>query len=50
MEIEAGNELFCYSFKAEPTPKHGFIDLDETTPGLGISVDEAELTKVKVTE
>jgi L-alanine-DL-glutamate epimerase-like enolase superfamily enzyme len=45
-----GNELFWYIFKGEPMPKDGFIDLDENTPGLGLSVDEAALGKFTVTE
>jgi L-alanine-DL-glutamate epimerase-like enolase superfamily enzyme len=31
-------------------PKDGFIDLDEDTPGLGVTVNEAALKKFKVTE
>ena len=31
-------------------PKDGLIDLDENTPGLGLSVDEAALGKFTVTE
>jgi hypothetical protein len=30
--------------------KDGFIDLDENTPGLGLTVDEAALKKFTVTE
>ena len=50
VDVEVGNELFWYIFKGEPKPKDGFIDLDEDTPGLGISVDEAALKKFVVTE
>ncbi len=50
VDVEVGNELFWYFFKGEPTPKDGFIDLDENIPGLGITVDEAALKKFKVTE
>ena len=46
--MEVGNELFWHIFKGEPTPKDGFIDLDENTPGLGITVDEAALKKIEV--
>lgn len=48
--MEVGNELFCYIFKGEPMPKDGFIDLDENTPGLGLTVDEPALKKFQVTE
>src|SRR6266550_1208626 len=47
VEVEAGNELFWYLFKGEPTPKDGFIDLDENVPGLGLTVDEKALKKFK---
>jgi L-lyxonate dehydratase len=50
VDVEVGNELFWYIFKGEPTPKDGFIDLDENTPGLGLTVDEAALGKFSVTE
>src|SRR5262245_14671868 len=50
VDVEVGNELFWYIFKGEPTPKEGFIDLDEETPGLGLTVDEAALKKFTVTE
>src|SRR6202046_1174023 len=47
---EVGNDLFWYIFKGEPMPKDGFIDLDENTPGLGLTVDEAALKKFHITE
>ena len=50
MDVEVGNELFRYIFKGESMPKDGFIDLDETPPGLGLTVDEPALKKLKVTE
>lgn len=50
VDVEVGNELFWYIFKGEPTPKEGFIDLDENTPGLGLSVDEEALKKFEITE
>ncbi len=49
VEVEVGNELFWYIFKGEPVAKGGFIDLDEDTPGLGLTVDEKALKKFKVT-
>ncbi|HTE44169.1 MAG TPA: L-rhamnonate dehydratase [Gemmatimonadaceae bacterium] len=49
VDVEVGNELFWYIFKGEPMPKDGFIDLDENTPGLGLSVDEGALEKFTVT-
>jgi L-rhamnonate dehydratase len=50
VDVEVGNELFWYIFKGEPVPNDGFIDLDENTPGLGLTVDEAALGKFSVTE
>jgi L-alanine-DL-glutamate epimerase-like enolase superfamily enzyme len=50
VDVEVGNELFWYIFKGEPMAKGGLIDLDEATPGLGLTVDEAALKKFKVTE
>jgi L-alanine-DL-glutamate epimerase-like enolase superfamily enzyme len=50
VDVEVGNELFWYIFNGEPTPKDGFIDLDENTPGLGLSVNERALSQFSVTE
>jgi L-rhamnonate dehydratase len=50
VDVEVGNELFWYIFKGEPTPKNGFIDLDENMPGLGLTVDEGALRKFHITE
>jgi L-alanine-DL-glutamate epimerase-like enolase superfamily enzyme len=50
VDVEVGNELFWYIFKGEPTPKDGFIDLDDNTPGLGLTVDEKALGKFTVIE
>ncbi len=50
VDVEVGNELFWYIFKGEPVAKDGFIDLDEATPGLGLTIDEKALKKFTVTE
>jgi len=50
VDVEVGNELFWYIFKGEPMAKDGYIDLDEHTPGLGLSVDEKALRQFTVTE
>ncbi len=47
VDVEVGNELFWYCFNGEPTPKNGFIDLDENTPGLGLTVNEEKLKKFR---
>jgi L-alanine-DL-glutamate epimerase-like enolase superfamily enzyme len=48
VDVEVGNELFWYIFKGEPMAKDGFIDLDEKTPGLGLTIDEQALKKFEV--
>jgi L-alanine-DL-glutamate epimerase-like enolase superfamily enzyme len=50
VDVEVGNELFWYIFKGEPTPRDGFIDLDDDTPGLGLTIDEKALGKFTVIE
>ena len=37
-DVEVGNELFYYIFKGDPSPKDGYINLDDYTPGLGLSL------------
>jgi hypothetical protein len=43
VDVEVGDELFWCIFKGEPTPKEGHIELDETRPSLGLTVDEEAL-------
>jgi L-rhamnonate dehydratase len=50
VDVEVGNELFWYVFQGEPRAKDGFIDLDENTPGLGLTVNEAGLVQFEVIE
>lgn len=50
VEVEVGNELFWYIFQGEPVAQNGCVDLDENTPGLGLTVDEAALQKFHVIE
>lgn len=50
VDVEVGNELFWYIFEGEPQAKNGFIDLDENTPGLGLTVNEKALEKFDVIE
>lgn len=50
VDVEVGNELFWYIFNGEPKAKDGFIDLDESVPGLGLTINEAALDKFEVTE
>ncbi len=50
VDVEVGNELFWYIFNGEPKAKDGFIDLDESVPGLGLTINEAALEKFEITE
>src|SRR3984885_995016 len=43
VDVEVGNELFWYIFQGEPKAKDGFINLDENTPGLGLTINETAL-------
>tara|TARA_B100000965_G_scaffold264347_1_gene223203 strand:+ start:11 stop:652 length:642 start_codon:yes stop_codon:yes gene_type:complete len=47
-QVEIGNELFYYLFKGEPEPNNGFINLDDKTPGLGISINEKYKSDFKI--
>ena len=50
VDVEVGNELFWYIFNGEPKAKDGFIDLDESVPGLGLTINESALEKFEVIE
>jgi L-alanine-DL-glutamate epimerase-like enolase superfamily enzyme len=50
VDVEVGNELFWYIFDGEAVPVDGYIDLDENTPGLGLTVNEESLKRFKTTE
>ena len=45
VEVEVGNELFWYIFDGEPKAKNGFIDLDESISGLGLTINEKALSE-----
>jgi L-alanine-DL-glutamate epimerase-like enolase superfamily enzyme len=50
VDVEVGNELFWYIFDGEPRAQDGSIDLDEKTPGLGLTINESKLAEFEVTE
>jgi L-rhamnonate dehydratase len=50
VDVEVGNELFWYIFDGEAVPANGFIDLDDNTPGLGLTVNEDSLRRFKIIE
>jgi len=50
VDVEVGNEFFWYIFEGEPKAKGGFVDLDESIPGLGLTVNEKALERFEVIE
>ncbi len=50
VDVEVGNELFWYLFDGEPRAKDGFVDLDESVPGLGLRINETTLKQCEVIE
>jgi L-rhamnonate dehydratase len=50
VDVEVGNELFWYIFDGEPVPVDGYIDLDENTAGLGLTVNEESLKRFTIIE
>ena len=49
VDVEVGNELFWYIFKGEPVARDGFVELSDDVPGMGLEIDEAALSRFKVT-
>ena len=49
-DVEVGNELFYYIFKGDPDAVDGFIDLDDTTPGLGIEITDEHISNFEIEE
>jgi L-rhamnonate dehydratase len=50
VDVEVGNELFWYVFQGEPTSQEGYINLDDDTPGLGLTINEPALEQFEVIE
>jgi len=48
--VEVGNELFWYIFDGEPVAVNGEIDLDETKPGLGLTLKPDLEASFRITE
>jgi len=48
VDVEVGNELFWYIFKGEPKARDGYVDLDDTAPGLGLTIDEDALREFEI--
>jgi L-alanine-DL-glutamate epimerase-like enolase superfamily enzyme len=49
-DVEVGNELFWYVFDGEPAAENGSIDLCDTCPGLGSTINEKALQEFDVLE
>jgi L-rhamnonate dehydratase len=50
VDVEVGNELFWYIFHGEPKAKDGYVQLDDNTPGLGLTLNESGLEQFEVIE
>lgn len=48
--VEVGNELFYYIFEGEPEAVDGGLQLDDDTPGLGISISKKHLGDFEIIE
>jgi L-alanine-DL-glutamate epimerase-like enolase superfamily enzyme len=49
-DVEVGNELFYYIFDGEPVAENGFLQLDDDTPGLGLSLKTKFLDQFNIIE
>ena len=47
-DVEIGNELFYYIFEGDPSPKNGFIDLDDNKTGLGLTISNKYLDSFNI--
>ncbi|MGH9408727.1 MAG: L-rhamnonate dehydratase [Vicinamibacterales bacterium] len=50
VDVEVGNELFWYLFNGEPVAANGSINLRDDVPGLGLTINEAALSRFAVIE
>jgi L-alanine-DL-glutamate epimerase-like enolase superfamily enzyme len=50
VNVEVGNELFWYIFNGEPKAENGYIDLNDDTPGLGLTINEEGLKRFEIIE
>lgn len=49
-DVEIGNELFYYIFEGDPEAENGFLNLNDTMPGLGIEITDKHLKHFDITE
>lgn len=49
-DVEVGNELFYYIFEGDAEAVDGYLQLDDDTPGLGISITDKHLKHFEIIE
>jgi len=49
-DVEVGNELFYYIFEGDPEARDGYLQLDDTKPGLGIKISDDHLEHFEIAE
>lgn len=49
-KVEIGNELFYYVFTGEPEAQQGYLQLSDTTPGLGLTLNKEHLDQFHIIE
>jgi len=49
-DVEVGNELFYYIFEGDAEAENGYLQLDDSIPGLGISITDKHLQHFEITE
>jgi L-alanine-DL-glutamate epimerase-like enolase superfamily enzyme len=49
-DVEVGNELFYYIFEGDAEAVDGYLQLDDDTPGLGISITDKHLKHFEILE
>ena len=49
-DVEVGNELFYYIFEGDPEADGGWLQLDDSLPGLGIEISDRHLDKFEIFE
>ena len=48
--VEVGNELFYYIFEGDPDAVDGYLQLDDTLAGLGLTISDEHLTNFDILE
>jgi len=49
-EIEVGNELFWYIFNGDLDAENGFIQMDDSLPGMGLELSEEDIHHFNIIE